>query len=402
MKAIFLAPLLLCVSFARAVITSASQLADVPPDTAEYQSIESLVERWGVVDELEMYLAAADAGKDPEKSPSAYFPDAPLTNRQLAAVLYRMFEMVGPYKEGASGSVELAISSAVKGGKIPAKTGDSLKDEYRKEVAACLRLQNKAWTKPAESVKGLAVTAEEYVAMQALLEQYGTGGALLNADGSFTGTKKVTEKALTDFLTHVFKFAPDRDDDGKLTIGMVGLNPSAKTVSRGKAACLLDSSLSAFEDSIGAAGAAADKRLAAAVKSGAAPKPAPAAPPAKLNLQQIINGMNAPKLKYKTGAGELTPESGDSLAEIAACMKRLPAGAVVEIGVHTDSNGNEDSNVKLTQARADAVKAALTKLEVPAKSLTAKGYGSAKPLAGNDTSEGRVKNRRTEFSVRTK
>ena len=402
MRLLFLAPLLLCVSFARAVITSVSQLEDVPPEAACHESIQSLVERWGVVDELELNLAAADAGKDPEKTPPAYFTDAPLTNRQLAAVLYRMFEMVGPYTEGASASAEDSIAVATKKGKIPAKTADSLRDAYRREIEACLRLQNKAWTKPVAEVKGLAATAEEYEAMQALLEKYGVGGALLNADGSYTGTKKVTEKALADFLTHVFKFTQDRDAAGKLTIGLVELNPSAKTVSRGKAACLLESSLSAFEDSLGAAGAAADKRLVAAEKAGAAPKPVPAAPPAKLNLQQIINGMNAPKLKYKTGAGELAPESSVSLVEIAAYMKRLPAGITVEVGVHTDSNGNEDSNVKLTQARADAVKTALTKLDVPAKNLTAKGYGSAKPLAGNDTNEGRVKNRRTEFNVRTK
>ncbi len=402
MKLLSLASLLLSVSLARAVITSVSQLEDVPQEAACYESIQSLVERWGVVDERELNLAAADAGKDPGKTPPSYFPDAPLTNRQLAAVLYRMLEMVGPYEKGASGSVESSIAASAKGGRIPAKTAASLREEYRKDVEACLRLQNKAWTKPVSGVKGLEAAAEEYEAMQALLEKYGVGGALLNADGSYTGTKKVTEKALTDFLTHVFKFTPDRDAAGTLTIGMVELNPSAKTVSRGKAACLLESSLSAFEDSLGAANAAADKRLTAAQKPGAAPKPVPAAPPATLNLQQIISGMNAPKLKYKTGAGELVPESSDSLVEIAAYMKRLPAGAVVEIGVHTDSNGNEDSNVKLTQTRADAVKAALTKLGVPAKSLTAKGYGSAKPLAGNDTGEGRVINRRTEFSVRTK
>ena len=386
----------------RGYITSVSQLEDVPETAACFESIQSLVERWGVVDDLELALAAADSGKPAERSPTAYFPDAPLTNRQLAAILSEVFEMTANYGAAAGEGVAQEIETAEKAGLISAKSAASLREDYRREAESCLQLTRKSWKTPeAAAVKGLAVTDGEYDAMQTLLEKYGTGGALLNADGTYTGTKKISEKALTDLLTYVFKLTPDKSGDGKLTIGTVELNPAAASVRRGKAATLLEYSLSAYADSLGAAGAAMKERIAAAGKPGPGPKVHPATKAAILNLQQIISGMNAVEVKYKTGAAELLPESIPGLEEIAGLIKRLPGGSGVEISVHTDSNGSESANVKLTQSRADAVRASLTKLGIPARILTARGYGSSKPLADNSTKEGRVKNRRTEFNVRS-
>ena len=69
----------------------------------------------------------------------------------------------------------------------------------------------------------------------------------------------------------------------------------------------------------------------------------------------------------------------------------------VEIAGHTDNVGQAESNLKLSQARADTVVAQLEKLGVAKERITAKGYGDTKPAASNDDEAGRAQNRRVEF-----
>ena len=72
---------------------------------------------------------------------------------------------------------------------------------------------------------------------------------------------------------------------------------------------------------------------------------------------------------------------------------------VMEIGGNTDSVGDEDANMKLSQARADSVRAYLIKNGVAELRVKAKGYGEAIPVAKNDTPEGRQRNRRIEVKI---
>jgi OOP family OmpA-OmpF porin len=72
-------------------------------------------------------------------------------------------------------------------------------------------------------------------------------------------------------------------------------------------------------------------------------------------------------------------------------------GLNIEIQGYTDSTGAEDYNLKLSQKRADSVMAFLVNRGIDPGRLSAKGYGSANPVAANDTAEGRAKNRRVEF-----
>ena len=80
-------------------------------------------------------------------------------------------------------------------------------------------------------------------------------------------------------------------------------------------------------------------------------------------------------------------------------MQRLPPGQVLEIAGYTDSSGNPAKNVTLSRKRAEAVRDALIKAGANPDMLVAKGYGSADPIASNDTPEGRLRNRRIEFHV---
>ncbi len=89
--------------------------------------------------------------------------------------------------------------------------------------------------------------------------------------------------------------------------------------------------------------------------------------------------------------------TGDSvIAELVKAMLPCATGTLrAEIGGHTDTSGDADKNLTLSQLRADRVRGALVNAGLPAPMLTAKGYGSAQPISENETPEGRAKNRRT-------
>jgi OmpA-OmpF porin, OOP family len=86
----------------------------------------------------------------------------------------------------------------------------------------------------------------------------------------------------------------------------------------------------------------------------------------------------------------------DRLVEIAL---RCPSSNL-EIGGHTDTDGEDEANQRLSERRAQAVADYMMRAGLPADRLHAVGYGPAKPVASNDTPEGKAQNRRIEFVVR--
>ncbi len=101
-------------------------------------------------------------------------------------------------------------------------------------------------------------------------------------------------------------------------------------------------------------------------------------------------------VNFDTGKATITADSAQTLDTAAAALKA--AGDIkVEVGGHTDNVGTPESNLKLSQDRAQAVMAALVQRGVPAARLTAKGYGQTAPIADNRTEDGRAKNRRVEL-----
>ena len=72
----------------------------------------------------------------------------------------------------------------------------------------------------------------------------------------------------------------------------------------------------------------------------------------------------------------------------------------MEIGGHTDSSGSDKVNQKISEKRAESAKKYIVdKFNLPGDRMVIKGYGSKKPIADNQTKEGRSKNRRVEFKV---
>ena len=104
------------------------------------------------------------------------------------------------------------------------------------------------------------------------------------------------------------------------------------------------------------------------------------------------------RLTFETGQATLKPESQEQLKNIAEILKAYPK-VTIKLGGYTDSTGDPQANLKLSQQRADAVMADLVKLGVDAGRIKAEGYGQEHPVADNSTEEGRAKNRRIDIRV---
>jgi OmpA-OmpF porin, OOP family len=113
----------------------------------------------------------------------------------------------------------------------------------------------------------------------------------------------------------------------------------------------------------------------------------------------LLTILNQSIINFPTNSAEIPPAGKTLLQHAATAFKQLPSGTVVEIAGYTDNTGDPAANVQLSQQRADAVRAALVSAGVDPSMLVAKGYGSANPVATNDTLEGKFRNRRIEYRV---
>lgn len=101
-------------------------------------------------------------------------------------------------------------------------------------------------------------------------------------------------------------------------------------------------------------------------------------------------------LLFYTGTAKLKPESMGSLLDVSKILK--DATSPVKILGHTDSDGEDAANLKLSQQRAEAVKNILvTEYDIDQSKFTTEGRGETQPLANNNTPEGKAQNRRVEF-----
>jgi OmpA-OmpF porin, OOP family len=109
--------------------------------------------------------------------------------------------------------------------------------------------------------------------------------------------------------------------------------------------------------------------------------------------------LNKSVINFPSGGAEVPASVTAFLESAAGNLKKLPAGYVIEIAGYTDNTGDPDANLALSQKRAEAVRDVLVKAGVPADMVTAKGFGSANPIASNDDADGRLRNRRIEYHV---
>ena len=104
-------------------------------------------------------------------------------------------------------------------------------------------------------------------------------------------------------------------------------------------------------------------------------------------------------VQFESGSAMLTPAGRAVLDDMVAALKALAPGQKVQVIGHTDDVGPRDANIALSAARADSVKAYLVSRDVPGAMLETSGAGPDRPVAPNDTPEGRARNRRIEFRV---
>ena len=118
--------------------------------------------------------------------------------------------------------------------------------------------------------------------------------------------------------------------------------------------------------------------------------------PAKRCSDDLSHEIRKQPIDFDTGSAVLTQDSEKAMDALVRILKRCN-GDRIEIGGHTDAQGSEELNQRLSEARAKAVRSALIDRGVPLDMLIARGYGETVPIADNTTDEGRARNRRIEF-----
>ena len=118
-------------------------------------------------------------------------------------------------------------------------------------------------------------------------------------------------------------------------------------------------------------------------------------------LKQAIDtaGKVALSVNFATDKTDILPSSQPQIDQVLQLLTDDPA-LNLAIGGHTDNSGDKAHNQRLSEGRAQSVVAALVAKGISSSRLTAKGFGDSQPVAGNDTEEGKARNRRVELVKR--
>jgi len=114
-----------------------------------------------------------------------------------------------------------------------------------------------------------------------------------------------------------------------------------------------------------------------------------------IHLEEVL--FISDKINFNTGSAEILPSSYPELDRIVTIINEK--NARIRIEGHTDDQGDEPFNQKLSVERATSIKAYFVRRGIEAEKLETAGYGESKPVADNKTEPGRALNRRVEFIV---
>lgn len=104
-------------------------------------------------------------------------------------------------------------------------------------------------------------------------------------------------------------------------------------------------------------------------------------------------------IRFEPESSAIDRDSYRIMDQIALALRKHKEIDRIEVGGHTDSTGSHEYNVRLSHARARSVRMYLLEQGIKPGRLSARGYGPDKPIADNETDDGRAKNRRVEFVV---
>ncbi len=114
--------------------------------------------------------------------------------------------------------------------------------------------------------------------------------------------------------------------------------------------------------------------------------------------QELDKDLMLHAVHFTTSLSRLAPDEKEFLDRVVAALKANPDIKLIVQG-HTDNVDTDEVNIPLSASRAQKVADYLVQAGIDAARLEAKGFGSTKPVAGNDTPEGRAKNRRVDFTI---
>jgi OOP family OmpA-OmpF porin len=135
------------------------------------------------------------------------------------------------------------------------------------------------------------------------------------------------------------------------------------------------------------------------LKTDVSVKPAAAPVDATVCQQLFSDLLTKGKIRFDSARAAIDPDSAGLLDRLIETALRCPT-ADIEIAGHTDANGEDSFNQTLSEKRAQAVVDYLVRAGLPASRFTAVGYGSARPVATNETDDGKAQNRRIDFTVK--
>ncbi len=122
--------------------------------------------------------------------------------------------------------------------------------------------------------------------------------------------------------------------------------------------------------------------------------------PEDILLKEAITKAARDPITFVPGTDQLTKEAKKVLDDIAKTLKEYP-GFILEVAAFTDSVGDDEYNLELSQKRAESVVRYLISRGISPNRLLAKGFGEANPVASNESAAGRISNRRIEFRIKT-
>ncbi|MCL2328350.1 MAG: OmpA family protein [Bacteroidetes bacterium] len=192
------------------------------------------------------------------------------------------------------------------------------------------------------------------------------------------GDKNVRNIALTDYEPNPCAQAPATDNSAALNQQKQRINQLENTVAQN------DDDIQTLQQQLKDLQNKLAQKPAAPVQEAT---PAPA--------QTVTTSID--NIDFATNSSKITKPNAE-LDDLAAQLKANPTWKA-EISGHTDNTGTDAINNPLSKKRAEAVKTYLINKGVAASRITTQGFGSKKPIASNDTPEGRKQNRRVEIKV---
>ena len=140
-------------------------------------------------------------------------------------------------------------------------------------------------------------------------------------------------------------------------------------------------------------------KLTAAAKSA----PAAAAEPEKISAQTcgraIARLLKGQAIRFEPNSAEISNDGKGLIQKLAGAAKPCVQSDTLALVIsgHTDNQGSPKSNLDLSKRRAESVRQAFAALGLDGRAMTARGFGENRPLADNQTEEGRIANRRIAF-----